>query len=202
MFFVLYRDRDEIRGEHEHNAQSHEYGFLYRGYRLEEGELCYLWEMVVIVRKLGITAIAVTVQDPFMQEYAGSILMMLALVLHLMVRPMRDPTLNNMETATLASIVVTQMLSILYQRNDETNNVTLTIIITVINVIILGLYVRKIAQHSASAGRRMVNSVLSRGRYRLLQLAMVLRRRSGQNRGEGWGTVDTGEEEDFAYTKM
>ena len=164
--------------------------------------LSLTWEMVVIVRKLGITAIAVTVQDPFMQEYAGSILMIFALVVHILVRPMRDPALNNMETATLASIVVTQMLSILYQRNDETNNVTLTIVITAINVIVLGLYVRKIAQHSASAGRRVVKSVLGRGRHRLLQLAMVLRRRPGPNRGEGWEEDFDEGEEDFAYTEM
>ena len=48
------------------------------------------FEIAVIVRKLGITVIAVTVQDAFMQEYAGSILMIFALAFHLMVCPMRE----------------------------------------------------------------------------------------------------------------
>ena len=203
MFFVLYRTRDDIRGEHDHNTQSHEYGFLYGGYRLEEGELCYLWEIVVICRKLGISAIAVTVQDPFLQEYAGSILMMFALVVHILVRPMRNSALNNMETATLGSIVMTQMLSILYQKNDKTNNITLTIIITAINVVILGLYARKIAQHSASTGRRLVNSVRLSGRRRLSQLAMVLRPNVDSRSKSEEGVVGVHDEnEDFAYTKM
>ena len=141
MGVLLYSNRKEIR-----LGESHQYGFLYGGYNVGTESNCYLWECIIVIRKLGISLIAVTLaEDPFMQEFTGSLLILLALIVHHLVQPMRSPVLNNVESQTLMAIYLTQMISILYQKSENANAIVVTIIITFIHVYIMALYIWHIA---------------------------------------------------------
>ena len=83
------------------------YGFLFDGYDAERGWAW--WEAVVMLRKVLVTAIAVFLDDSFMQVYAATILLTVALVAQAYVSPFTSDLHNNLELLSLVASQVTQV---------------------------------------------------------------------------------------------
>ncbi len=93
------------------------YGFLYDGYQLIHGR--FLWEAIVLLRKLSLVFIVVTISDAFFQVFAGVVVISSFLALQIYVRPYDSRTLNSLEIAAMASLWVSLMASVLYWRFPE-----------------------------------------------------------------------------------
>ena len=74
----------------------------------------YWWEAVVLLRKLAVLVVAAVVVDPYLQVLFAIVVVNAALVLHVMYRPYDRTDLNNLETFALLSLLVTQVVSIMY----------------------------------------------------------------------------------------
>lgn len=80
------------------------FGFLYDGYHPNR----VWWEIVVLIRKLGVTFCAVFITDEFMQIFAASWLIFFALVLQMGFRPFTDSSLNRLEVLSLVVVYVSE----------------------------------------------------------------------------------------------
>ena len=114
------------------------FSFLYNGYSTDRGVLVVSWEALVMLRKLVITAIAVSSSDPYTQVLVALLLLILSYGLHEHYLPYETRLLNGLESAGLFALILTQVLSILYlyvdSRARATNghkDVLLEIVVTV-----------------------------------------------------------------------
>jgi hypothetical protein len=89
------------------------FSFLYNGYRLDS-PLTSSWEAMVMIRKLCITIIAVALDDPYQQVLVALLLLVTWFGLHQHYEPFADPRLNALEELGLFSLILTQVVSILY----------------------------------------------------------------------------------------
>eukprot|EP00947_MAST-08B_sp_MAST-8B-sp1_P000065 g65.t1 len=100
------------------------YGFLYNGYDVSKD--LYWWEAVVMARKVAVVSIASFFEDAYHQLIAVSLLMAFALSLNLHFRPYgnekegdRGKILNNMESLSLAVLLISHILAFLWLRHEE-----------------------------------------------------------------------------------
>lgn len=94
------------------------YGFLYQGLRLDAARPTYMYEVLVMLRKVAIVVVAVVVTDPFLQIWCASLILGTSLVTHLSIRPYDSKIMNALEGASLGTMLLTQMGSILYWREE------------------------------------------------------------------------------------
>jgi len=85
-------------------------GFLTDGYR---SKVSWFWEFIVLMRKLVILSISLYVSEPFLQSFSAVVALVLALSLQLYFQPYELFVLNMLETASLASVLMTQLGGIL-----------------------------------------------------------------------------------------
>jgi hypothetical protein len=127
---VLVRKRARLR---EPRVMS-SYGFLYLGYdlrRLSSGR--YLWELVVLLRKVFLAAIASFYEQGTLQQgFLVLILLLIALLLHDHVRPYEAVILNELETLGLASLLFAQIGALYYSADSQ-------LFIPVLVLVLLGL---------------------------------------------------------------
>jgi hypothetical protein len=100
--WMLWRVREELTTDPRIVATL---GFLYNGYRDE----AWFWESVVMLRKVGVAAVAVFLA-PFgarYQTYTGLLLVFAVTVLQVAVRPFEREELNRLELAALVTAFVT-----------------------------------------------------------------------------------------------
>lgn len=120
------------------------YGYIFNGYDGKRG--WQWWESVVLLRKTAISALAVFVTDGFTQVYVASLLMSLALVVQVHVKPYDSGRLNRLETAQLAATLITQMGSVLFWRypdSDPANEefgFTLTLALIALNLLMVVIF--------------------------------------------------------------
>ena len=81
------------------------WGFLIDGYRAE----CFLWELVVLARKIAVSAVVVFAQDAFLQAYLAVVVLMASIMVQLQVKPFQLPLLNFFETLSLTATLITQL---------------------------------------------------------------------------------------------
>jgi uncharacterized membrane protein YhaH (DUF805 family) len=91
------------------------FGFLYQGYRTDYW-LYYCWEALTMVRKAAIVLIAAVTKDSYYQTQAAVLVLVFFLGLQLHFAPYIAPLFNRLEALTLFSLVLTQILSIVYFR--------------------------------------------------------------------------------------
>ena len=115
--FLLRRQRAELADA----AVFARLGFLYDGYTLERG--LYAWESIVMVRKAVVVMIGSLVKDAYNQLFASVTLLVVALLLQSFFQPYKRRFFNIVEGASLATIILTQMLSMFYLRADSLVNV-------------------------------------------------------------------------------
>jgi Ca2+-binding EF-hand superfamily protein len=105
-FYAMYYSR--------HNLKDRKFatigGFLTDGYR---SEVSWFWEFIVLMRKLVILSISLYVSEPFLQSFSAVVALVLALSLQLYFQPYELFVLNMLETASLASVLMTQLGGIL-----------------------------------------------------------------------------------------
>ena len=96
-------------------------GFLTDGYKMN---VAWIWEFIVLGRKLVILAISLFIWDSFIQSFAAVIVLILAIVVQLMVAPFELPALNLLEVGALSSLLVTQLSGILlwYKQQPDKND--------------------------------------------------------------------------------
>ena len=96
-------------------------GFLTDGYKLN---IAWVWEFVVLARKLIILAISLFIWDSFLQSFTAVIVLILAIVVQLMVAPFERYALNLLEVGALSSLLITQLSGILlwYKQQPDKND--------------------------------------------------------------------------------
>jgi hypothetical protein len=92
-------------------------GFLFLGYRLDAG-LLFMWEIVVLLRKVAIALLAVVVQDPLEQSVLIYGVLTVALALHLAAQPFSLALHNRLETASLTVLSLAQVIATLLYSSD------------------------------------------------------------------------------------
>ena len=115
--FVLRRQRAQLADA----AVFARLGFLYDGYALDRG--AFAWESVVMVRKAVVVMIGSLVKDAYNQLFSSVTLLVLALLLQSFFQPYKTRFFNVVEGASLATVILTQMLSMFYLRADSLVNV-------------------------------------------------------------------------------
>lgn len=98
---VLYRSRDAMHDPRKRATL----GFLTAGLKQEH----QYWESVIMLRKVGIAAVAVLLapQGAAIQTYAALLLVFVLTVVHTAVKPFAKPVLNRLELAALVTAFVT-----------------------------------------------------------------------------------------------
>jgi len=91
------------------------FGFLYQGYRTDAWYL-YGWESLAMLRKAFVVAVAATTTDPVYQVGALQLLLFTAFCLQMHFAPYDRPLLNYLEAMTLAALILTQAINMMYQR--------------------------------------------------------------------------------------
>jgi hypothetical protein len=92
------------------------FGFLMTGYATDRR--LFWWEATVLTRKLLVVLIATLVDDPYFAVVCALLLSFSAFALHILVKPYGEPRVNTLETVSLASLVLTQIMSALYLRAE------------------------------------------------------------------------------------
>ncbi len=83
--FLLWRNKNSLDSA----SFRERYAFLYDGYDVTPGKGRYLWEAVVLLRKIGIAVVSVAITEPFLQIYAAVVLVTLFLCLQVRSRVLR-----------------------------------------------------------------------------------------------------------------
>ncbi|CUG86884.1 membrane-associated protein, putative [Bodo saltans] len=113
------------------------------------------WEAVVLWRKLALASILVFIDDQRLQTYAALWLLMFALALQMWLEPYDEVNLDRLATASLAVVIVTLNLSLLYDYlpsdsssyNIRVGNVVLTVCLFLINAVLISILVGLIVIH-------------------------------------------------------
>jgi hypothetical protein len=79
--YLLWRNKDVLDSA----SFRERYAFLYDGYDVTPGKGRYLWEAVVLLRKIGIAVVSVAITEPFLQIYAAVVLVTVFLCLQVSV---------------------------------------------------------------------------------------------------------------------
>ena len=101
VLFLLFRKRKQLDEE----AQREQLGFLYRGYRND----FYFWEIVIMYRKNALIFIAVFIKSQGTITQALVVLLLLIVFFYVNTEkePFQTKTLNDLETLSLATSMVT-----------------------------------------------------------------------------------------------
>ena len=99
--FLVLRDKRALLANTSVRLQ---YGFLYNGYAPRS----YYWEVVSLVRKELVAGVAVFLaqQGTLAQSFVLLLLLFLALLLTLRVRPFVRPLLNSLESFSLSALII------------------------------------------------------------------------------------------------
>eukprot|EP00753_Platysulcus_tardus_P017046 PLAT6226.1.p1 GENE.PLAT6226.1~~PLAT6226.1.p1 ORF type:complete len:931 (-),score=483.24 PLAT6226.1:141-2882(-) len=156
--FVLYRFRAQLRDD----SVVKRFGFMYGGYVLSDWRR--YWEAIVMLRKVAIVAIAVFIPTPFLQLFAATVVMMLSLLLHTLVHPYEEELLNKLDTLSIMTTLLTQMVSLLYWRLQEDAASALTVVLLVLNLVVLFIFVGFLGRSSwQNRVRRMSSFIMPEG---------------------------------------
>ena len=85
-------------------------GFLMDGYRVE---VAWFWEFVVLARKLVILGVSLFIEEAFLQSFAAVVVLVVALSIQLYFHPFKLLALNVLEIMSIASVLATQLGSVL-----------------------------------------------------------------------------------------
>ena len=147
--WLLIRNVDLLRTSHFFSK----FGFLYDGYALDRGNVIVCWEVVVLFRKAAIVVLATLVDDPYTQTMLAILLLSGVLLIHLQLRPYAEESLNNLETMSLFTLLITQSFCIMYLHIDyqllnadvshkagsSAGEIILTILLALINIVVLSV---------------------------------------------------------------
>eukprot|EP01065_Artemidia_motanka_P005365 TRINITY_DN1259_c15_g1_i1.p1 TRINITY_DN1259_c15_g1~~TRINITY_DN1259_c15_g1_i1.p1 ORF type:complete len:6161 (+),score=1442.86 TRINITY_DN1259_c15_g1_i1:2253-18485(+) len=115
-----------------------QFGFLLMGYK----ETAWWWEAVVMLRKLIIVFVVVFIQDSRLQTFIGMWSMTIFLCVHLRKVPFDWKLLNHLEAFSMAAIIVTLNLSLLYHWElSIMYNLGLTLAIALINLAVVVVFI-------------------------------------------------------------
>ena len=89
------------------------FGFLFSGYATDRG-VVVIWESFVMARKLAVAAVATLVADPYLQILAALLIVVVSFGATAYVQPYERHVLNLLDSLGLFTLVVTQVLSIVY----------------------------------------------------------------------------------------
>ena len=113
--FVVYKLREIFRAEREYDPKIRaRYGYLYFKYTHDS----YLWEIVVMARKVFIAIVRMFTKTPayFLVQSSGALIVLaVLLVMQILWSPYNEPFLNRMETAALANHVFVLFIGIMFQ---------------------------------------------------------------------------------------
>lgn len=73
-----------------------------------------------MVRKVAVLMVASIVKDAYFQTFYALLITVTSLLAQLSWHPYNDPVFNRLESSTLVALVLTQMVSIMYLRSEET----------------------------------------------------------------------------------
>ena len=141
------------------------FGFLYAGLRRERG--LYLWEGVVLLRKIALVFIATfATTNALQQGYLATLLIIIALVLQIRFEPYEHKVVNQLEASSLSTLLFTQ-LGVLYYASTPT--LAVSAVVLSINCAMALLFLVALATASRKA-------VLARTRSALLLLLALVNR--------------------------
>jgi hypothetical protein len=100
--------------EYVKHSMRERYAFLYNGYATDRSGVVVAWEALVMMRKLAVTLAGTLVRDPYLQILAALLILVVSCVVTAYVQPYETSSLNLLDTLGLFTLIVTQILSILY----------------------------------------------------------------------------------------
>lgn len=105
-------------------AMERRFGFFYDGYRREDpSQSLFLWECVVAMRKVGISAISSLLADyPATQSLTAATLLVVFLTAQLVARPFQIPAMNALEAASMISLYAILTGSMMYTGGGTATN--------------------------------------------------------------------------------
>jgi hypothetical protein len=90
------------------------YAFLYNGYSTNRSGAVVTWEALVMLRKLAVALAGSLLRDPYLQILAALLVLVISCVVTAYVQPYETGWLNALDTFSLVTLIVTQILSIVY----------------------------------------------------------------------------------------
>jgi len=145
---MLFRHRRDIFFSNTHNDDYLHFEELFRRQRDSMGLYLlyhgfkpnfYCFEVVVMVRKVFIVMIAVFVINGITQALLANILVVVALVLHLMMEPYVNRTLNVVELCALLMSFVTYTFGAMLNNSPTSWRVVFSVLILGVNVLFFGI---------------------------------------------------------------
>ena len=103
--YIYFLNRDRMA--HRHIRAT--FGFLFEGYRPK----VFYWELVVLLRKVLILAVALFWDDAFLQSIAACFLLVASIIIHVACMPYEDMFLNVAELASLVALTMLVLLSMM-----------------------------------------------------------------------------------------
>lgn len=157
---VLYRNRDRLQVP----TFAARFSFLYSGLKMKEGGWLYLWEGVVLVRKIAMVFIATFAADNALQQgYLAVLLLVVALLLQVRFEPYARAIVNQLETAALSTLLFTQV-GVLYYASTPT--LPVAILVVLLNILMALVFAVLILTSSSKGMLKMAR--------RLTELASAL----------------------------
>ena len=126
-----------VRGSLEDDTVRQRYGFLYSSYHTR----VYFWEIVIMVRKVALTTVAVALAPAGLdvQVIVAVTILFSSALLHTSVKPYRMPVLNQCELLSLVVAFMTLVGGLLLDSERVTSGVkqTVTVLLVMQNVLLL-----------------------------------------------------------------
>ena len=114
--FLMYQVRHHIHSRKVATIA----GFLTDGYR---EQVAWVWEFIVLARKLIILGISLFIWDSFIQSFAAVCMLIVSIMIQLQIKPFELASLNLLEVGALSSLLITQLSGILlwYKQQPDKN---------------------------------------------------------------------------------
>jgi len=125
-FYVLHKHKDDLKNKHTRLK----YGFLYDGYE----QPYYFWELWVMMRKILVIAVTVFVAGfgATTEALGGLIIANFALIAHLRCQPYEDDSLDQLESYSLYTTVITLIGGLFFYSGEVDTVSGVVFLITVV----------------------------------------------------------------------
>lgn len=130
---VLYKGKRHINSD----KMTIRYGFLYSGY--DPKRYTYLWQIYEISKRIVLVMIEVFISDGYIQNRIAEIVMILALVIHYMVKPYKHRILNHAEGLSIFITILSLFVSDAYNHSGNNSWSILLIILNFGGIVLFAL---------------------------------------------------------------
>jgi hypothetical protein len=138
------------QGEYAGTSLRAQFAFLFNGYSTDRSAIVVAWEALVMLRKLAVSLAGSMLRDPYLQILVALLILVVSALATAYMQPYETWWLNLLDTLGLFSLIVTQILSIVYfyaanAAQPFMPRVTLEILVTALLIFLNGVAVLTIA---------------------------------------------------------